>query len=347
MNAMPPGGPAASIPHGGPAASVIIPAYQAEAFVATAIQSALEQTLTDIEVIIVDDGSTDSTWEILLGWARRDARVVPLRQPCRGGPAAARNIGIAQARGRWLALLDADDLFLPQRLARMVAAADALGADLLADNMLRVDFSTGQDFGPRFPDETMRAPGRIALVEAVRRDMPERWQGGDVFGFFQPIIRRDFLATQRIRYVEDVMVGEDFLFYFECIAAGARFHLLPESGYVQRLRCGSLSHSREAMLHLSAANRRMLGIAARLPQHDLMPLLLQRQRQIDIDCFALLLERGEVRAALRHAHCLTPARLLRHVRAALGALRRRRGLRYVRAAASIARAERPSAGVSP
>jgi glycosyltransferase involved in cell wall biosynthesis len=305
-----------------PVVSVILPAFQAETFIAEAIRSALAQTLPGIEVIAVDDCSTDGTWEVILACARTDPRVLPVRLPCRGGPAAARNAGIAQARGRWLALLDADDLFLPERLARMVAAAEAAGADLLADNMLRVDFQDGRCFGPRFGDATMRIACPVPLIEAVRRDMPCRAATGEMFGFFQPIIRRDFLATRRIRYAEDILVGEDFLFYFACIAAGGRFHLTPEPGYVQRLRAGSLSHNPRAMLHLSAANRRMMALAAGSAVPGLAALLRRRQRQIDIDCFALLLERGEVRAALRHAHCATPARLLRHMRAALGALRR-------------------------
>ena len=306
-----------------PVASVIIPAFQAEAFLDCAIRSVLDQTLAEIEVIVVDDCSTDATWAVLAEWARRDPRIVPLRQAVRGGPAAARNLGIAQARGRWLALLDADDLYVPWRLAYMVDVAEATGADLLADNQHRVDFRTGQDLGPRFADATMRLPGPVTLREAVLRDMPEYWSLGEMFGLLQPIIRRHALAARRIRYAEDVVVGEDFLLYFQCIAAGARFHLTPAAGYVQRLRADSLSRSREAMLHLSVANRRMIAMAAGCAEPGLSALLRRRQRRIDIDCFALLLERGAIGDALRHAHCGTPARLLRHARAAVGAFRRR------------------------
>ena len=307
-----------------PLVSVVMPAFQAEAFVGEAIGSALGQTLAEIEVIVVDDASTDGTWGVLADRARRDPRVVPLRQPARRGPAAARNLAIGQARGRWIALLDADDLFLPGRLAHLVAVAEAADADLLADNMLRVEFRTGQALGPRFDAAVMRLPGPVGLVEAVRRDMPQDWPRGQMFGFFQPLMRRDMLLARRLRYAEDVMVGEDFLLYFTAIAAGARFFLTPEAGYVQRLRAGSLSHSPEALLHLSAANRRMLAIAARGGEGGLAALLRRRQRQIDIDCFAQLLERGAVLEAVRHAHCATPARLLRHARAAVGAWQRRR-----------------------
>ncbi len=305
------------------AASVIIPAHQAAGFVHTAILSALAQTRKDIEVIVVDDGSSDGTWDAIVACAGRDARVVPLRQPRWEGPSAARNAGILRARGRWLALLDADDLYLPNRLEHMIAAAETLGVDLFADNMLQVDFATGEPLGKRFSDAAMNCGEPVRLIEAVRRDMPGRGARGELFGFFQPLIRRDFLLAHGIRYAEDILVGEDFLLYFECIARGGRFHLTRAAHYVQRLRHGSHSGRREAMLHLSAANRRMLRVAARLRDPELTALLRRRQRQIDIDCFTLLLERGQVGAALKRAHCGSPARLLRHARAVCGAVRRR------------------------
>lgn len=304
-------------------ASVIIPAYQAAGFVHCAIESALAQTREDIEVVVVDDGSSDGTWDAITACAERDGRVVPLRQPRRAGPSAARNAGIARARGKWIAVLDADDLYLPRRLEHMIAAAEELGADLIADNMLQVDFLTGESMGRRFRDTVMNRGEPVSLAEAVRRDMPGPGAKGEMFGFLQPLVRRDFLLAHGVRYAEDIQVGEDFLLYFECIALGGRFHLTPVAHYVQRIRCGSHSARREAMLHLSAANRRMLETAARLRDPDAAALLRRRQRQIDIDCFSMLLERGRVWDALRHAHCGSPARLLRHARAVAGAARRR------------------------
>jgi glycosyltransferase involved in cell wall biosynthesis len=305
------------------AASVIIPAHQAAGFVHAAIRSALAQTREDIEVIAVDDGSSDGTWDAIVACAGHDARVVPVRQPCRGGPSAARSAGIERARGKWLALLDADDLYLPHRLERMIAAAEALGADLVADNMLRVDFVTGEPLGKRFSDAGMHCDGPVRLIEAVRRDMPGRGAGGEMFGFFQPLIRRDFLLAHGIRYAEDVQVGEDFLLYCECIARGGRFHLMPAAYYVQRVRRNSHSTRPDAMLHLSAANRRMLRLAVERRDSEAAALLRRRQRLIDIDCFSRLLDQGLILAALKHAHCGNPARLLRHARAAAGAVRRR------------------------
>ncbi len=95
-----------------PSISVVIPAYNSEGFVLNAVRSALAQTLPPIEILVVDDGSKDNTAGIL---ASLPPPVCLLRQP-NGGPAAARNHGIREAKGEWIALLDADDTWLPRKL---------------------------------------------------------------------------------------------------------------------------------------------------------------------------------------------------------------------------------------
>lgn len=100
--------------------SVIIPAYNASAFLREAIESALAQTYRKLEVIVVDDGSRDNTAAVVESLAVRDPRVRLLRQP-NAGVASARNLGLAVSRGGFIALLDADDLWHPEKLARQVA----------------------------------------------------------------------------------------------------------------------------------------------------------------------------------------------------------------------------------
>jgi len=104
-----------------PAVSVVIPAYNAAEFVGRAIDSVLAQTLIDFEVIVVDDGSTDRTADVV---APYDARVRLLSKP-NGGLSSARNAGIQAARGEYVAFLDADDWWMPEKLARQVSAMQA------------------------------------------------------------------------------------------------------------------------------------------------------------------------------------------------------------------------------
>jgi glycosyltransferase involved in cell wall biosynthesis len=100
-----------------PLVSVVIPAFDAEATIGDALASALGQTLADLEVIVVDDGSSDRTAEVARSVA--GARVQVLTQP-NAGAAAARNTGIARSIGKYVALLDADDVWMPYKLERQI-----------------------------------------------------------------------------------------------------------------------------------------------------------------------------------------------------------------------------------
>jgi teichuronic acid biosynthesis glycosyltransferase TuaG len=102
--------------------SVIMPAFNAERYVAEAIGSVLAQTYTNLELIVVDDCSDDTTARIAREFSDKDARVRVIQSEGNSGPGPARNVGIANARGRYIAFLDSDDLWLPQKLAIQIAA---------------------------------------------------------------------------------------------------------------------------------------------------------------------------------------------------------------------------------
>jgi len=101
-----------------PLISVVIPAYNAEKYVEEAIDSVLNQTFQDFEIIVVDDGSKDFTKEKVLNIA--DTRIRYIHKE-NGGPSSARNTGIKSARGKYIALLDYDDIWMPQKLERQLA----------------------------------------------------------------------------------------------------------------------------------------------------------------------------------------------------------------------------------
>lgn len=98
--------------------SVIIPAYNARDFIADAVDSALAQTVKSVDIIVVDDGSTDGTGDVL---SRFGAAIRVVRQPNRG-VAVSRNLGIAEARGRYVAFLDADDIWEPRKIEEQLDA---------------------------------------------------------------------------------------------------------------------------------------------------------------------------------------------------------------------------------
>jgi glycosyltransferase involved in cell wall biosynthesis len=114
--------PAVSNPSS-PAFSVVVPAHNSAAFLGEALEAVLAQTLQDFELIIVDDGSTDDTWEVIQAWkVRFGSRLVAILNPENRGPAGARNIGIRKAKGDFLAFLDSDDLWVPEHLAHAYEA---------------------------------------------------------------------------------------------------------------------------------------------------------------------------------------------------------------------------------
>jgi glycosyltransferase involved in cell wall biosynthesis len=121
--------------------SVIIPVYNSERTIGNAIRTALAQDFAAYEVIVIDDGSTDSTPEIIMSF---DSRVRYIRQDNRG-PAAARNAGARVSRGEYLAFLDADDEWLPSKLERMVTALDDNPNAVLAfSNFIGIDSAGGE-----------------------------------------------------------------------------------------------------------------------------------------------------------------------------------------------------------
>ena len=113
--------------------SVIMPVYNAGVYLKPALESLLEQTLKEIEIIAVDDGSTDGSGQLLAEYAARDKRlkVISLK---RSGAAAARNRGIKAARGRYLTFVDADDRIDRQALGYLCFEAERLQTDILLFN---------------------------------------------------------------------------------------------------------------------------------------------------------------------------------------------------------------------
>ncbi len=130
-----------------PALSVVMPAYNSAAFIAEAMQSVLAQTWEDLELIVVDDGSRDETPAIAARIAAADPRVTLIEQPNSGRPSAARNTGLARARGRYLAFLDSDDVWFPDRVARMIAGLEAHPHWLAVFHDLKLVAEDGSDLG--------------------------------------------------------------------------------------------------------------------------------------------------------------------------------------------------------
>lgn len=111
--------------------SVVIPVYNAERFIGQTIESVQAQTYQEWELIIVDDCSSDHSWKIVQSYVRKDSRIKTIKLEKNSGVAIARNSGIKQAKGKYIALLDSDDIWLEDKLERQVALAEKRTASIV------------------------------------------------------------------------------------------------------------------------------------------------------------------------------------------------------------------------
>lgn len=132
--------------------SIITPSYNCSRFVAETIKSVQDQTYTNWEMIIVDDCSSDNSVELINGFVNNDQRIRLIEQKWNGGPAVARNVAIENAVGRFIAFLDADDIWLPEKLEKQVEFIKAKKADLIYCSYRKIN-EDGTDRGEIIPPD--------------------------------------------------------------------------------------------------------------------------------------------------------------------------------------------------
>ena len=199
------------------AVTIAIPAYQAEATLGRAIESALGQTMSDIEVIVADDRSSDSSWAQITGWLARNPRIRALRNHRNCGKSAVMNCAARFARGRWLAVLDADDWYHPDRLSALVAAGEKSQADMVTDNQFHWDAAAKRMVGTAWPsgdaDWELTLDGYLAGSDAY---------DSFNFGMLKPLVRTEFVRATGLSYDEKSRHGEDFLYLLEFFLKGGK-----------------------------------------------------------------------------------------------------------------------------
>lgn len=225
--------------------SVIIPVYNAERYIAQCLDSVLAQTLRDIEIICVDDGSTDGSVAILKRYAARDSRLRLIRQK-NAGAGAARNQGLREATGEYLSFLDSDDFFEPDMLEKAVAQARQYEAEIVVFNSDQYHM-----------DKTTFVPVPwVILKDDLPPYMPFSYRQltGNVFLSFvgwawDKLYRRDFVMAHDLWFQEQ-RTTNDMLFVFSALVVAKRIAVLDEVLAHQRRGSGdSLSVTREKSWH--------------------------------------------------------------------------------------------------
>lgn len=189
--------------------SVIMPVYNAEAYLSLALESLLAQTLQEIEIICVDDGSTDQSLEILQSYQKKDDRIVILRQK-NSYAGVARNYGMTVAKGKYLSFLDADDYFKPEMLEKAYNNAEEQTADLVifGGEYFKDDIGDRMPFPELLKEEQIPAgegfDNREKLEKLMTITTPAPWNKL----FLRSFIEKHQLAFQPCKRVNDLFFVE-------------------------------------------------------------------------------------------------------------------------------------------
>ena len=132
--------------------SIVMPVYNPGKYLAPCLDSLLAQTFRDFRLIAIDDGSTDGSGDVLRAYAAKDDRILAWRNPENLGAARTRNIGIQMARGTYLSIVDADDLYAPEYLATMVEVMEQYGVDVAVCDFYDFNDQTGEKIENRLPE---------------------------------------------------------------------------------------------------------------------------------------------------------------------------------------------------
>lgn len=199
-----------------PLVSVIVPVYNAERHLRECLASIKSQSLTDFELLLVDDGSTDSTPAILEEFVAGEPRARILTGPGRGTAGAARNLGMAEARGDYLAFLDADDFFLPSMLEELHGRAVADDADVVAAKFFVYNDVTR---------EVTQAEWMLKVDELPRRrPFAGSDAGAGLFTAFNPaawnkLFRADFVRGHGLEFQELRRTNDAYFTYMSLALA--------------------------------------------------------------------------------------------------------------------------------
>ena len=261
-------------PKGAELVSVVMSNYCGARWLPAAMQSVLSQTHQAVELVIVDDASTDDSVKVIRAAMAGDARIRLIESPQNLGPSGARNLALAAARGSWVAVMDSDDLIHPARIERMLAAALHLRCDAVADDM--IFFGETEDVSGRTLMQSLALTSArpLSLGDLLHSD--HAGSGLPPYGYLKPLIRRG--ALDGLTYDPTLRVGEDFDFYARLLLRGARVMLLPDTLYLYRRHSASLSHrlSTDVLAPLIAAHGALESAA---PRGDAAIGLALRQRR--------------------------------------------------------------------
>lgn len=229
--------------------SIIVPVFNAQAYLRTCIDSLLAQTYGSLELLLVNDGSTDVSGAILDEYAKRDSRVVVLQQTNRG-VSAARNLGLNRATGAWVTFVDADDWVDTDHVERLLRAAQQENCDCVICGYIQEYPATSH---VRHVGIEQPLTGEQAVFHMLR---PDHYQGF----LWNKLFRTPLIQSNSLRLDESLFYLEDVAFCAAYFSRCRQVHCIEHIGYHYRQHENSAIRSRAD--DLDWATKRLTAIAA-------------------------------------------------------------------------------------
>jgi glycosyltransferase involved in cell wall biosynthesis len=272
-----------------PLVSVVLPVYNAQRYIAAALESVLGQSMTDLEVIAIDDGSSDGSLAEMERIAAADARVKLVSRPNRG-LVATLNEGVAAAGGEWIARMDADDVSLPERFATQLELMNSARVDVCGSAV--ANFGTAPSRVRSFPSADAQIKFRLLY------DCP----------LAHPSVMARAELLKRHPYRATSSHAEDYELWSRLAMERATFANVPVPLLRYRRHAGQISVTHRAEQSRAANASARTYVSWYLAEHglaDLEPLaraVWQRPEAPDLAAYAVLLRRLEARCAVRDPH---------------------------------------------
>ncbi len=214
-----------------PAISIIIPAYNTAIYLPECLESVLNQTLQNIEIICVDDGSTDNTLEVLNGYAKKDKRIQVIHQE-NSGQAVARNTATEKATGQFIQFLDSDDYLEPEACECIYTYMSLFGLEMCQVAAIEFNDQTRKEFEEPYhtlqwlPEKMIPVFSYQNLLSCLSNVAVTAWM---------TIYRRAFLIKNQIEWIHEKLFYEDTPFFVEAILKAERVGALPDKFYHRRI----------------------------------------------------------------------------------------------------------------
>lgn len=215
--------------------SIIIPVYNVEQYLRRCVDSALKQTLSDIEVILVDDGSPDGSPAICDAYVQADVRVKVIHK-CNGGLASARNAGMRIAQGEYLFFLDSDDWLEPDGMERLYETAMRYAVDFVRYRAIRTGWPGMEEHAPcrvepvREMEEGLYDERRIRDEIYPRLMVTPQLTMGAIVGAWGSLYKRAFLGEHNLYFDEAIRFSEDLIFSAKVVRAAKSFYFIDTPG---------------------------------------------------------------------------------------------------------------------